>query len=98
MIAADLIRTALLLTLPVAYWFDLLTLNHLYAITILADTAHVVFGTAYASFFVRLVDRDQYLEANGKLSATRSISFKWPKTSRSNQYATDSVNSKTIRI
>ena len=75
MIAADLARTILLLTLPVAYWLDLLGLGQLYVIAILAGTAHVLFNTAYASFFVRLVDRDQYLEANSKLSATRSISF-----------------------
>ena len=75
MIAADLFRTVLLLSLPVAYWFDLLALGHLYAIAILAGTAQVVSGTAYASFFVRLVERDQFLEANSKLFATRSISF-----------------------
>ena len=75
MIAADLARTVLLLTLPVAYWLDLLGLGQLYAIAILAGTAHVLFNTAYASFFVRLVERDQFLEANSKLSATRSISF-----------------------
>jgi MFS family permease len=75
MIAADLFRTIVLLTLPVAYWLDVLTLGQLYAIAILAGTAHVVFNTAYASFFVRLVPRDQFLEANSKLSATRSISF-----------------------
>ncbi|MEU8226868.1 MFS transporter [Kribbella sp. NPDC048915] len=75
MIAADLIRTVVLLTLPVAYWLDLLTLGHLYVIAILAGTAHVMFNTAYAAFFVRLVAREDYLEANSKLSATRSISF-----------------------
>jgi MFS family permease len=75
MIAADLTRTIVLLTLPAAYWLDLLTLGQLYVIAILAGTAHVVFSTAYASFFVRLVTRDQFLEANSKLSATRSISF-----------------------
>lgn len=75
LIAADLSRTVLLLSLPAAYWLDVLTLGQLYAIAILAGTAHVVFNTAYASFFVRLVDRTQYLEANSKLSATRSISF-----------------------
>ncbi|TCO51737.1 putative MFS family arabinose efflux permease [Kribbella antiqua] len=75
MIAADLARTILLLTLPAAYWLDVLTLGQLYAIAILAGTAHVVFITAYVSFFVRLVEQDQYLEANSKLSATRSISF-----------------------
>ncbi|MEV5964279.1 MFS transporter [Kribbella sp. NPDC051952] len=75
MIAADLARTILLLSLPVAYWLDLLTLGQLYVIAILTGIAGVVFGTAYASFFVRLVGRDQFLEANSKLSATRSISF-----------------------
>jgi Na+/melibiose symporter-like transporter len=64
-----------LLSLPVAYWLDLLGLGHLYAIAILAGTAHVVFNTAYASFYVRLVSKEQFLEANSKLSATRSISF-----------------------
>lgn len=75
MIAADLSRTVLLLSLPAAYWLDLLTLGQLYVIAILAGTAHVVFNTAYASFFVALVERGQFLEANSKLSATRSISF-----------------------
>ncbi|MEV0802629.1 MFS transporter [Kribbella sp. NPDC050281] len=75
MIAADLSRTVLLLSLPAAYWLDALTLGQLYVIAILAGTAHVVFNTAYASFFVALVGRDQFLEANSKLSATRSISF-----------------------
>jgi hypothetical protein len=75
MIAADLSRMVVLLSLPAAYWLDLLTLGQLYAIAILAGTAHVVFNTAYASFFVRLVSRDQFLDANSKLSATRSISF-----------------------
>ena len=75
MIAADLSRMVVLLSLPAAYWLGMLSLGHLYAIAILAGTAHVVFNTAYASFYVRLVSRDQFLEANSKLSATRSISF-----------------------
>jgi MFS family permease len=75
MIAADVIRAVLLLSLPVAYWLDMLTLGHLYVIAILAGVADVVFTTSYASFFVRLVPREQFLEANSKLSATRSISF-----------------------
>ena len=75
MIAADLFRMVVLLSLPAAYWLDLLTLGQLYGIAILAGTAHVLFNTAYASFFVRLVSKDQFLEANSKLSATRSISF-----------------------
>jgi MFS family permease len=75
MIAADLFRMVVLLSLPLAYWLGVLALGQLYAIAILAGTAHVVFNTAYASFFVRLVSQDKFLEANSKLSATRSISF-----------------------
>jgi MFS family permease len=75
MIAADLSRVVVLLSLPLAYWLDLLTLGQLFVIAVLAGTAHVVFNTAYASFFVRLVSRDKFLEASSKLSATRSISF-----------------------
>lgn len=75
MVAADLFRAAVLLSLPVAYWLDAVTLVQLYAIAILAGAAHVVFNTAYPAFFVTLVTREEYLEANSKLSTTRSISF-----------------------
>jgi predicted MFS family arabinose efflux permease len=75
MIAADLARCLILLSLPLAFWLGLLTLWQLYAVALLAGTAHVVFNTAYAAFFARLVARDKFLEANGKLSATRSLSF-----------------------
>jgi len=75
MIAADLLRTVLLLSLPAAYWLDVLTLGQLYLIAILTGAARVLFNTAYSAFFVRLVDRDHFLEANSKLSTTRSISF-----------------------
>jgi MFS family permease len=75
MIAADLFRAVVLLSVPIAFWLDAMTLGQLYAVALLAGTAHVVFNTAYASFFVSLVSRDEYLDANGKLSSTRSMSF-----------------------
>lgn len=75
LIAADLARTGVLLSLPVVYWFGWLSLWHLFAVAILAGLAHVLFNTANAAFFVRLVPRDSFLEANSKLSATRSFSF-----------------------
>lgn len=74
MVAADLARVVVLLSLPAAYWLGVLTLTQLYAVAILAGTAHVVFNTAYASFFVHLVAPEHYLEANSKLSSTRSLS------------------------
>jgi len=74
MIFADLARLVILLTLPTAYWSGLMSLGQLYVVAILAGTAQVVFNTAYSSFFVRLVTREQFLEANSKLSSTRSLS------------------------
>jgi predicted MFS family arabinose efflux permease len=75
LVFADLARTAVLLSLPIAYWLGWLSLGHLFAVALLAGTAHVLFNTAYAAFFVRLVASENFLEANSKLSATRSISF-----------------------
>ena len=75
MVCADLARTVILLGLPLLYWLGMLALWHLFAVAILAGTAHVVFNTAYAAFFVRLVSADNFLEANSKLSGTRSFSF-----------------------
>jgi MFS family permease len=75
MIFADLARVIVLLTLPAAYWLDMLTLGHLYVIALVTGAAHVVFNMAYPAFFIQLVSKDQYLEANGKLSVTRSLSF-----------------------
>lgn len=73
MIFADLARLVVLLTLPIAYWLGVMSLVQLYAVAILAGTAQVVFSTFYSSFFVRLVRREQFLEANSKLSSTRSL-------------------------
>lgn len=75
MVSADLIRAAVLLSLPVAYALDTVTLGQLYTVALLTGTAAVVFNTAYSSFFAHLVPAESYVEANSKLSASRSASF-----------------------
>ncbi|SCE80761.1 Predicted arabinose efflux permease, MFS family [Micromonospora viridifaciens] len=75
LVAADLIRAALLLTVPVAFAFDVGTLAQLYAVAFLTGAASVLFNTTYPAFFVLLVDRTRYLDANGALSASRSVSY-----------------------
>ena len=75
MVAADLFRLAVLLSLPAAFWFGALTLMQLYVIALLCGAARAMFDTAYAAFFVRLVSKESYLEANSKLSGTRSLSY-----------------------
>ncbi|WP_317441001.1 MFS transporter [Streptomyces collinus] len=75
MVAADVVRAVLLLTVPAAALLGLLSLGQLYAVALLTGLAGVVFTTAYPSFFTRLVPASSYVDANSKLSASRSLSF-----------------------
>lgn len=75
MILADLLRAAVLLSLPAAYMLGAVTLTHLYAVALLTGAAGVLFNTAYPPFFVQLVPRASYVDANSKLSASRSASY-----------------------
>ncbi|WP_327365180.1 MFS transporter [Streptomyces sp. NBC_01217] len=75
MILADLVRSAVLLSLPVAHLLGAVTLGQLYAVALLTGAAGVLFNTAYPPFFVRLVPRESYVDANSKLSASRSASY-----------------------
>jgi MFS family permease len=75
LIAADVARALVLVSVPVAYVLEALTLGQLFAVALLAGAGQVLFSMAYPPFFVALVERDQYLDANSKLSASRSVSF-----------------------
>ncbi|MFJ8977028.1 MFS transporter [Streptomyces sp. NPDC102282] len=74
MILADLVRAAVLLSVPAAYLLDAVTLGQLYVVAVLMGTAGVLFNTAYPPFFAGLVPRDSYVDANSRLSAARSAS------------------------
>ncbi|MET7447975.1 MFS transporter [Streptomyces sp. NPDC005508] len=75
MILADLVRAAVLLSIPGAYLLGAVTLGQLYAVALLTGAAGVLFNTAYPPFFVRLVSRTSYVDANSKLSTSRSVSY-----------------------
>ena len=75
LVLADLLRAAVLLSLPIAHWFGAVTLAQLFVVALLAGAGQVLFSSAYPSFFVALVDRDRYVDANSKLSMSRSASF-----------------------
>jgi MFS family permease len=75
MIATALGRAALLATIPLAYWFDLLTLAQLYVVSFLVGTLSVVFFVSYSTLFVSLVKREHYLEASSLLNGSRAFSY-----------------------
>jgi MFS family permease len=75
MIAADVARAALLVSVPVAYWLDVLTFAQLYVVGFLTGLASVFFFVSYTTLFVSLVPRERYVEANSLLNGTRAASY-----------------------
>lgn len=75
LVIANLIQAAAILCVPIAYFADALSMPVLYSVAIVGGLGGVLFHTAYPSFFVLLVKREQFVEANSLLSTTRSASF-----------------------
>ncbi|WP_329192283.1 MULTISPECIES: MFS transporter [unclassified Streptomyces] len=67
MIAADLFRAALLLSVPVTWAFGALTIGQLYAVVLLAGTATVFYDVAAQSHLPELAGRDGLTRANSLL-------------------------------
>ena len=72
LIAGDLGRAALLLSIPIAHHFDQLTMAQLYVVGFLTGVLTVFFDVAYQSYLPALVERDQLVDGNGKLEISRS--------------------------
>lgn len=75
MIAADLGRAALLLTLPVAYLLDALTLGQLYAVAFGVGALSILFEACNATLLVALVPAERYVQANSLVNGSRSMSW-----------------------
>jgi MFS family permease len=72
MIAADLVRFALLASIPVAWALGVLTFAHLLVVALLAGVATVFFDVAYQSVLPAVVGRAGLVEGNAKLESTRA--------------------------
>jgi MFS family permease len=75
MIATDIGRALALLTIPLAYAADVLTLAQLYAVGFGVGVMTVFFELAYTSYLPSLVARDQLIDANSKLEMSRSGAY-----------------------
>jgi MFS family permease len=69
MVAADLARAALLGSVAVAWWQDMLTLGQLYVVVLLSGVATLFFDVATLSYLPAVVGRDRLIDANGKLQS-----------------------------
>lgn len=73
LVAADLVRAAVLVTLPLAAWLHLLSMLQLYAAAALVAAASVLFDIADHAYLPGLVGKALVTDANAKISATESL-------------------------
>lgn len=72
LISGDLGRAIALGTIPVAFWFDALTIWQLYAVGFITGTLTVFFDVANQSYLPSVVERDQLVDGNSKLQISQS--------------------------
>jgi predicted MFS family arabinose efflux permease len=75
MIAADVGRFLLMGSVPVCYGLGVLSLAQLYAVAFAAGSLSVLFTVCDPTLFVALVPKDQYVEGNSLVYASRALSF-----------------------
>ncbi|HET7416394.1 MAG TPA: MFS transporter [Solirubrobacterales bacterium] len=75
LIAADVGRALLLLTIPLAWLFGVLSLVQLYVVAFAAGSLGVLFSLAYEIVFVSLVEREDYIEGTSLLNGSRAASI-----------------------
>lgn len=73
MIVVDLLRTLMVLLIPLFYTFDMLTLERLYVLVFLISIVSTVFGPALGSAVPLIVQRSQLTTANAFLQSTTNI-------------------------
>jgi MFS family permease len=69
LVVADLVRGAVILTVPIAAGLGVLALPHLYAVAFAVGLATVFFDVAHMSFVPLLVPGDRLMEGNSRLEA-----------------------------
>jgi MFS family permease len=65
-------RAVALITVPIAHWFDVLTIWQLYGVGFVTGVCTVFFDVAYQSYLPALVGREQIVEGNSKLELSRA--------------------------
>jgi MFS family permease len=75
MLCADLVRAALLASIPVAYALGQLTFAQLYSVAFAVGCASVFFNVAQSTVFASIVAPPQYVDANSLIHGSRALSF-----------------------
>lgn len=75
MLSADIARALLLASIPIAYFFGVLTFAQLYAVAFAVGCASVLFSVAQSTVFASIVGPDDYVDANSLIHGSRALSF-----------------------
>ena len=73
MIAADVFRALVVLSVPAAFVTGAMTIGHLLVCVALISVADVVFTTAHGAFVASVVDREQVSDAHARLQSAASM-------------------------
>ncbi len=73
LIASDLVKAMLLLSIPTAALFHWLRMEHLYLVAFLTGTLSIISTVAYQAFLPTLARRERLVEANATMEASNSI-------------------------
>jgi MFS family permease len=72
LIAADVVRAGLLISIPLAAWLGILRIEQVYAVTFLVGVLGVFFEVAHYAYVPALVGRESVVEGNSKLQISYS--------------------------
>lgn len=73
MLGCDVALLAVIGSVPAAQVAGVLSLGQLYVVALISSVLSVLFTVAYTSYLPGLVERDQLLDANGKLRTSQSF-------------------------
>jgi MFS family permease len=74
MVVADVIRAAVIAIVPIAFVLDVLSLELAFVLAFVVGTVSVFFDLAWLSLVTAVARREQLVEANALLNASRSVS------------------------
>ena len=74
MVVSDLMRAAVIAVVPLAFVLDVLSIELLFVLTFIVGTVAVFFDLAWLTMVSAVARRDQLVEANSLLNASRSVS------------------------
>ena len=74
MIVSDVIRAGVIAIVPIAFLLDLLSIELLFVLTFVVGTVAVLFDLAWLTMVSAVARREQLVDANSLLNASRSVS------------------------